>query len=251
MSKTRLLLVEDDPLMIRFVELAVRGLTVDLVVCHGLEEARRSLAQDAFGLVVTDLNLADGSGLDLLAELPGLTQRTGRDLPTPRAVVCSGSITADVQARLQALGAWRILQKPVPVAVLARAIAEGLSGGIGDSHQPAEAAAAKPADALAQAQATAVEEFFGGDAALFATYCANFMRHLPATLAAADTAWQQQDLPALGRSAHNLKTVLRTLGDPAGAELALRAEQAATSGNMSAVHPHWAALREALQQKTL
>lgn len=249
MSNPRLLLVEDDPLMIRFVELAVRGQVLDLVVCHGLEEARRALAHDAVGLVVTDLNLADGSGLDLLAELPGLTQRTGSDLPTPRAVVCSGSITADVQARLQALGAWRILQKPVPVAVLASAIAEGLSPAVEYSRQPAKAAAAKPADT--QAQATAVEEFFGGDAALFATYCANFMRHLPATLAAADSAWQQQDLTALGRSAHNLKTVLRTLGDPAGAELALRTEQAAASGNVSALHPHWTALREALQHKTL
>lgn len=251
MSKARLLLVEDDPLMIRFVELAVRGLTVDLVVCHGLEEARRSLAQDAFGLVVTDLNLADGSGLDLLAELPELTQRAASLLSTPRTVVCSGSVTADVQARLLALGAWRILQKPVPVTVLERVFAEGLSPVTGDSHQPSQAAGANPADTQAQAQATAVEEFFGGDAALFATYCANFMRHLPATLAAADTAWQQQDLLALGRSAHNLKTVLRTLGDPAGAELALRAEQAAASGNMSAMHPHWAALREALQQRNL
>ena len=35
-----------------------------------LQEARRKLAQETFDLIILDLNLPDGSGLDLLSMLP-------------------------------------------------------------------------------------------------------------------------------------------------------------------------------------
>ena len=67
----RLLLLEDDPAIARTVAYA---LTRDgLAVTHSLlvHDARRQLTAQRFDLLVLDVGLPDGSGLDLLRELRG------------------------------------------------------------------------------------------------------------------------------------------------------------------------------------
>ena len=71
MTSMRLLLLEDDPAIARTVAYA---LTRDgLAVTHSLlvHDARRQLAAQRFDLLVLDVGLPDGSGLDLLRELRG------------------------------------------------------------------------------------------------------------------------------------------------------------------------------------
>ena len=76
---SRILHVEDDHDIIRVVA-AVMGDEAQIVPARSLSEARSILAKDTeFGLVIIDVGLPDGSGLDLLGEL--------RHLPKPPPVL--------------------------------------------------------------------------------------------------------------------------------------------------------------------
>jgi DNA-binding response OmpR family regulator len=70
----RILLLEDDPALRLFVQLVLKPLSVDVVACSTLAEARQALEDDSVQLVFTDLTLPDGSGLDLLQWLQARTQ---------------------------------------------------------------------------------------------------------------------------------------------------------------------------------
>lgn len=61
----RVLHVEDDPDIRQVVGAMLRG-QCDLVVAGSVAEARERLGQERFGLVLLDIGLPDGSGLDLL-----------------------------------------------------------------------------------------------------------------------------------------------------------------------------------------
>lgn len=65
--KNRVLIVEDDPSVRLFVQVALQPLEIDLVQCATITEAKTMLTDRVIRLVITDLNLPDGTGLDLLA----------------------------------------------------------------------------------------------------------------------------------------------------------------------------------------
>ena len=67
--KPRFLHVEDDP-DVQAVVSTILDQVADIVRVPNLQEARRKLAQETFDLIILDLNLPDGSGLDLLSMLP-------------------------------------------------------------------------------------------------------------------------------------------------------------------------------------
>jgi two-component system response regulator QseB len=77
MPTMRILIVEDDPAIGSGVaaSLAAAGYVAD--VCTTLARARAALGAEAFDLVLLDLGLPDGDGLDWLREL----RKAGRDLP--------------------------------------------------------------------------------------------------------------------------------------------------------------------------
>ncbi|HEY1719959.1 MAG TPA: CHASE3 domain-containing protein [Magnetospirillaceae bacterium] len=85
----RVLHVEDDEDVRRIVRLSLEGVAT-IAAAHSVTMARRRLASDAFDLVILDISLPDGSGLDLL---PMKTQ-SGRLVP---AIVFSGQ-EIEVQA---------------------------------------------------------------------------------------------------------------------------------------------------------
>jgi PAS domain S-box-containing protein len=66
--RPRILHVEDDPDTLRVVA-AVLGDLADVSSATGLERARQALERDTFDLIVLDVALPDGSGLDLLPAL--------------------------------------------------------------------------------------------------------------------------------------------------------------------------------------
>jgi PAS domain S-box-containing protein len=75
--RLRVLHVDDDPDALRAVGGALNG-TAEWVPAGSIEAARRALATDQFDLVVIDVALAAGSGLDLL---PELHDREGNAIP--------------------------------------------------------------------------------------------------------------------------------------------------------------------------
>ena len=70
----RILCIEDDRALGRGIALALAGGDRDIETAATLAEGRRRLGEAAWDLLVLDLNLPDGNGLDLLSGL----RRTSR-----------------------------------------------------------------------------------------------------------------------------------------------------------------------------
>lgn len=63
------LIVEDDRALGDGLCLALKSPELDLTLCRTLAAARAALAAGNFGLLILDVNLPDGNGLDLLREI--------------------------------------------------------------------------------------------------------------------------------------------------------------------------------------
>ncbi|WP_425256632.1 response regulator transcription factor [Rubrivivax sp. RP6-9] len=231
----RVLLVEDDASIRRFVTMALDETAITLLAAATLAEARAELDRAPVRLLLCDLMLPDGSGLDLLHDLVARPDwRAGA-----RLVAFSAGVTTGRRAELLGLGVDEVLAKPVALAELEACVQRALAATV----VPTTGA---PADARQQAQEQAVQRFFGGNAELFAAYRQSCLLQFATDLQQGDAAAAHADLPALRRLAHSLKTVLLTLGDLPGSERAAEAERQAAQGAEAAALQAWAALRQHL-----
>jgi DNA-binding response OmpR family regulator len=202
----RLLLIEDDASITRFVELALEELpghdpgapAVELHAVPDIAQARAALAAGGWSLVISDLMLPDGSAEVLLTE--GLALADG----APPWVVFSAGVHEDRHLALAARGVARMLCKPVPLAELLGTVAELL-------HL---APAAVPAMKAVVDGADPVHSHFGGDRALYETFRAGCIARFADDLAQGDAAVASADAASLRRVAHGLKAVLEMLGEP-------------------------------------
>ena len=119
MSESRLLLVDDEDSFRRLVgkELGREGYAVE--TAGTLEEARQILAHQSFHLVLLDLRLPDGNGLELLNDIRS-------SLPGTQVVVLTayGTVQEAIQAMKQ--GAHDFLTKPCKLAELEAVIEKAL-----------------------------------------------------------------------------------------------------------------------------
>ena len=122
----RVLLVDDHDAIAKACErlLASHGHVV--IRTAGLHSAVDALEQDAFDLLICDLNLPDGSGLDLPARLRDLTARQSRT-GAPPAIAISGRVFQDDIARSLAAGFAAHLAKPFDEQELLAAIGRATS----------------------------------------------------------------------------------------------------------------------------
>lgn len=226
-----MLVVEDDPSIRRFIEMALDGEPVRVHTAGTLTDGLRALRLDGpFRLVFTDLMLPDGSGetlLQALATEPAL--RAGA-----RVAVFSAGLSGERRERLLQLGADELIAKPAPVAQL-----------LGCLHQAlrSDAVAAAPAPA-----GSAVQRFFAGDQGLYDAYRASCLQQFAADLRSGDDAVARADWPALRRLAHSLKSVLLTLGHDADSGVARQLEHDAAASRADAARAGWATLAAALQR---
>jgi two-component system, OmpR family, KDP operon response regulator KdpE len=123
-SALRILAVDDDPvnrsliraIVSRATDVSIRGAT--LHEATNLAEARNVLGREAIDILLLDVHLPDGLGLDLAAEL----RHDGR--PGPAIVALTASVLpADQQAALDA-GCDAFLAKPYAASALVATIAE-------------------------------------------------------------------------------------------------------------------------------
>jgi CheY-like chemotaxis protein len=121
----RILLVEDHADTLRYLGLILRRRGDEVTAAASLAAARRALAGD-FDLLISDIELPDGSGLDLLRELGP------RALP---AIALSGYGSEDDVRESRAAGFTVHLVKPVLAEVLDEAIGRAIR-----ARSPAEGA---------------------------------------------------------------------------------------------------------------
>ena len=238
MSPARILLVEDDDSVARFVALALDDLPIQLTRCRCVADAVTELENGAARLIITDLMLPGESGLSLLARLQNSPQLRGDAL----LVVFSAGLGAQIRQELAAFQVWRLLSKPVPVGTLRQCVADALAcGAAEDSSQQHTASRHLSAD-----DSNAVQTYFGGDAELFLAYRESCEQQFPLDVRVGDAAVLGGDLGALRRLAHSLASVQLTLGKPLQSELAKALELSAQAGDVQAARRQWAHLRSAL-----
>jgi two-component system NtrC family response regulator len=111
----RLLLVEDDAAYLGRLAKNLKASGFDVVGVESAEAARRSLADQPFDLVLTDVRLPGASGLDLLEELrrqDGAGGGPGEDgFAAPPVVVLTSVNAVDVAVQAMRLGAADYLTK--------------------------------------------------------------------------------------------------------------------------------------------
>lgn len=119
-----ILLVEDDPLLVRLIELVLRRARIahPVIAAGSAAEALEHLEAREGSLpavVLLDLGLPDMDGLDLLGRLR--RSHTADELPV---VILSGSVTPSEMDRALAAGANRFLGKPAGSDELIGVLAE-------------------------------------------------------------------------------------------------------------------------------
>jgi two-component system phosphate regulon response regulator PhoB len=110
---TGILAIEDDWTVRTVLEHTLRSAGYEIDLVPGISDARELLAEGHYDLVLLDLNLPDGSGLDLLRDIR-------KDLGVP-VLVLSGLRQEEVVVRGLELGADDYVTKPFsPPELLAR-----------------------------------------------------------------------------------------------------------------------------------
>lgn len=239
-SVRRVLLVEDDASIARFIDMALEDQGVDLTVCGDVKTALALLQKGPVGLVITDLMLPGLSGFDLVDRLhhePAL--RGGA-----KVVIFSAGMSVDNQYRLEGRSIWRILRKPASVAQLQACVLDAFVEH--DSAPPPLSGVPPEHAASSSVESDAIHAYFGGDAALFRTYRAKCLVQFADDLVAGDSALQSSDFVALQHLSHSLATVFRTLGWAEDGRVAKRLEALAAAGDGQASATTWAQLRPRL-----
>ncbi|MFO1193288.1 MAG: response regulator [Rhodoferax sp.] len=128
----RVLLVEDDAALRRFVAMALEDMPIELVVCAAVAPALEQLANGRFALILTDLMMPGESGFELLERL----QREPRLRGDARVAVLSAGLTTVVREQLADLDIWRQLSKPVSVVTLVACVQDALDGAAAQAPGP-------------------------------------------------------------------------------------------------------------------
>ena len=106
----RILIVEDDRSLNRGISLALKSAGKEIYSAYDLAEASSQLSGAAFDLIILDINLPDGSGLDFLTSLR-------RQSPVPVILLTANDLEMDVVTGLE-LGADDYITKPFSLAIL-------------------------------------------------------------------------------------------------------------------------------------
>lgn len=104
----QLLLLEDDLSLSQGIGFALKE--VQLTRCATLAQARAALETETFDLLILDVNLPDGSGLDLLAQVRQRSQ-------VPVILLTANDMETDIVTGLES-GADDYITKPFSLAVL-------------------------------------------------------------------------------------------------------------------------------------
>ena len=106
----KILLMEDDAALGQGICLTLKDSSVQIRLCQTLAQGRSALEAGSFDLLILDINLPDGSGLDLLREV----RRTSA---VPIILLTANDLESDIVYGLES-GADDYITKPFSLAVL-------------------------------------------------------------------------------------------------------------------------------------
>lgn len=106
-----ILLLEDDATLGQGIRFALENADVSVELCAALSQARSHLSAQSYDLLILDVNLPDGSGLELLREV----RRSGSRVPV--ILLTANDMETDIVVGLES-GADDYVTKPFSLAVL-------------------------------------------------------------------------------------------------------------------------------------
>lgn len=118
----KILLLEDDAALGNGIRLALQSPEMRLTLCATLAQAREALGQAQFDLLILDVNLPDGSGLELLDTV----RKTSR---VPVILLTANDMEMDIVTGLES-GADDYITKPFSLAVLRARVNAQLRRGV-------------------------------------------------------------------------------------------------------------------------
>ncbi len=133
-SKPSSLVLEDDVTLARAYQRILESLGYDVAVAHRVDEARALIRDKAPELLLIDIDLPDGNGLDLMEELRNDTRG--------RFIVISGDDSQRAAIKSIRNQAVELLLKPVDLASLRERLTP-LAAGTGSSEAPDSPVGAK------------------------------------------------------------------------------------------------------------
>ena len=235
-GRLRILLAEDH---IINQELAVRLLTRDghlVTVAGNGREALRLLGEQAFDVVLMDVEMPEVSGFEATALIRAREQETGRRLPI---IAMTAHAMKGDRERCLAAGMDGYVAKPVRPEELRAALRGVRPRPAAPPDHPAPAAGALLDRSAALAHV-------GGDPALLGELAGLFLADCPRLVAGLRGALAGGNAEGLRVAAHTLKGSLACFGAVPAARQAQQLEELARRGDLAAAAPAVAAVEEAL-----
>lgn len=106
----KILIIEDDIGLGQGIRMALQNDFLQIQISRSLSEARKAMLGESFDLLILDINLPDGNGLQLLAEVR-------KNSMLPIIVLTANDMETDIVAGLES-GADDYITKPFSLAVL-------------------------------------------------------------------------------------------------------------------------------------
>lgn len=106
----KIMIVEDDKALSSGIALALKSSDIEIFQCYDLKSAKSKLSAEYFDLFIFDINLPDGSGLDLLSDVK-------QKYNLPVILLTANDMETDVVNGLE-MGANDYITKPFSLAIL-------------------------------------------------------------------------------------------------------------------------------------
>lgn len=119
-GQRKLLIVEDDRKLNDGIALALRGDRYTFSQCRTIADARKVMAQEDISLMLLDVNLPDGNGIDFVREVRAYSQ-------VPILLITVNNMELDIVTGLEA-GANDYITKPFSLMVLRARVSVWLRG---------------------------------------------------------------------------------------------------------------------------
>ena len=129
MTQSLALIVDDEPDILELLEITLSRMNISSKPAQDLAAAKRLLKTHAFDICLTDLQLPDGNGLDLVKHI----QKNNPNLPTA-VITAFGSM--DIAVKALKLGAFDFVSKPVDLKSLKSLVSSAIK--INDSTEPVD-----------------------------------------------------------------------------------------------------------------
>ncbi|MEJ5299464.1 MAG: sigma-54 dependent transcriptional regulator [Thermodesulforhabdaceae bacterium] len=111
MDKIRVLLVDDEPSIRKLAEKELSGENKIITTSGSADEAVKLMSQRNFDVVILDMRLPDGDGLDLLLKIK-------EDSPNTEVIILTGHGTIDSAVKAMKMGAYDYVTKPFSLEYL-------------------------------------------------------------------------------------------------------------------------------------